>query len=327
MSFEDNSLLRELVGAQNHNLDYIEKALEVSIHSRGNELTITGQEKNIIAAEDVLKALWHKLQKNQDITLAEVEAAVRFSKNTLASEERSKDTQDGYASGEGDLSSFLDDDNTIKTRKKHVSARSPLQAKYIEEMRNKDMVFALGPGGTGKTFLAVAMAAMMYMDGKVERMIFTRPAVEAGENLGFLPGDMKEKMDPYLRPIYDSLFDIMYGDKVARNIENGDIEIAPLAFMRGRTLKNAFVVLDEAQNTTPTQMKMFLTRMGQGSKMVITGDPSQVDLPPKSQSGLVEAMDVLKEEPDIGFINFTSKDVVRHKLVTKIVEAYDRHKK
>ena len=192
-------------------------------------------------------------------------------------------------------------------------------------MRTKDLVFAQGPGGTGKTYLGVAYAVTLYLEGKIDRMIFTRPAVEAGENLGFLPGDIQEKIDPYLRPIYDALFDIMHGDKVAKKLADGDIEVAPLAFMRGRTLKNAFVLLDEAQNTTSIQMKMFLTRMGEGSKMVITGDPSQTDLPPKTKSGLGEAVHILKDVENVGFINFTSEDVVRHKLVSDIINAYEKH--
>lgn len=324
LTFDDNGLIRDLVGSQNQNLHCIETQLKVSIQNRGNEFTIIGDENGINTAENVLKALWHKLKKDQDISIPEIEAAIRFSKSNIAID----DAEMPAASPENsDLSSFLDDENTIKTRKKLVSPRSPTQAKYIEEMRSKDMVFALGPGGTGKTYLAVAYGVMLYLEGKVDRLIFTRPAVEAGENLGFLPGDIKEKIDPYLRPIYDSLFDIMHGDKVAGKIESGDIEVAPLAFMRGRTLKNAFVVLDEAQNTTQMQMKMFLTRMGEGSKMIINGDASQIDLPPRQQSGLVEAQEILRGSRNIGFVEFSSKDVVRHKLVSEIVDAYDRHNK
>ena len=306
----------------NQNLNLIEQHLEISIKNKGNEITLIGDKQNIDKAEEVLTALWKKLEKHQDVDLQDVQAALRFSsaKDTCLEQSAINST-----ANEQELTSFLDEENTIKTRKKLISPRSPHQAKYIEKMRAKDMVFGLGPGGTGKTYLAVAYAVMLYLEGKIERMIFTRPAVEAGENLGFLPGDIKEKIDPYLRPIYDALFDVMYGDKVSRKIESGEIEIAPLAFMRGRTLKNAFVLLDEAQNTTTTQMKMFLTRMGEGSKMVITGDRSQIDLPPKMTSGLNEAVDVLKGVHNVGFVNFTSQDVVRHKLVSEIVDAYDRH--
>jgi len=214
----------------------------------------------------------------------------------------------------------------IKTYKnKLISPRSPNQKHYIEAIKNHDMVFGVGPAGTGKTFLAVAAAVHMYQEGLIERMVFCRPAVEAGENLGFLPGDMLEKIDPYLRPIFDALHEMMPPDEVPKKIESGDIEIAPLAFMRGRTLKNAFVVLDEAQNTTSMQMKMFLTRMGQGTRMVITGDPSQVDLPHNTQSGLKEAMSILSSVEEVPFVHFDAQDVVRHKLVSKIIEAYDRH--
>ena len=325
ITFEDNTLIRDLVGSQNRNLQRIETLLDVTIRNRGNEITITGSDDNTYAAENVLKALWQKLEKNQEISTSEVEAAVRFAKTRSDKRQSTAeyDPVDGKKASE--LSTFLDDQNTIKTRKKIVTPRSPHQAKYIEEMRTKDLVFAQGPGGTGKTYLGVAYAVMLYLEGKIDRMIFTRPAVEAGENLGFLPGDIQEKIDPYLRPIYDALFDIMHSDKVAKKIADGDIEVAPLAFMRGRTLKNAFVLLDEAQNTTSIQMKMFLTRMGEGSKMVITGDPSQIDLPPKTRSGLGEAVSILEDVQNVGFVNFTSEDVVRHKLVSDIINAYEKH--
>lgn len=325
VTFDDNTLIRDLVGSQNRNLQSIETLLDVTIRNRGNEITITGSDHNTYAAEKVLKALWQKLEKNQDISTSEVEAAVRFAKTRSNNGKDAAEYDPVDGSGESELSTFLDDQNTIKTRKKLVSPRSPHQAKYIEEMRTKDLVFAQGPGGTGKTYLGVAYAVMLYLEGKIDRMIFTRPAVEAGENLGFLPGDIQEKIDPYLRPIYDALFDIMHGDKVAKKIADGDIEVAPLAFMRGRTLKNAFVLLDEAQNTTSIQMKMFLTRMGEGSKMVITGDPSQIDLPPKTRSGLGEAVTILKDVQNVGFVKFTSEDVVRHKLVSDIINAYEKH--
>lgn len=333
LTFEDNKLVRDLVGTHNSHLNCIEKALNITIQNRGNEFTLHGEEEDVAAANIVLNALWHKLEKGQDISLPEVEAAIRFARNEpqerlkgLNDKNRKTGSNQPPAKTQSEsLGSYLDESNIIKTPRKTISPRSPHQAQYIELMKDKDMVFAMGPGGTGKTYLAVAYAIKMYIAGEIERMIFTRPAVEAGENLGFLPGDIQEKIDPYLRPIYDALFDVFQGDKVAKNTEKGNIEIAPLAFMRGRTLKNAFVLLDEAQNTTSAQMKMFLTRMGEGSKMVITGDPSQIDLPPKNISGLTESVDILKNLKNVGFINFTSKDVVRHKLVSEIIDAYDRH--
>lgn len=214
--------------------------------------------------------------------------------------------------------------STVRTRKKHITPRSPNQAAYLEAMKKNDMVFGFGPAGTGKTYLAVAMAVSMFIEGSVERLIFTRPAVEAGENLGFLPGDMKEKVDPYLRPIYDALHDMLHWDVMMKKMESGDIEIAPLAFMRGRTLSNAFVILDEAQNTTCSQMKMFLTRMGEGSRMVVTGDLTQTDLPRGVMSGLREAYDTLEGVEGISFCHFNRGDVVRHPLVGRIVEAYEK---
>ncbi|MCD8493891.1 MAG: PhoH family protein [Alphaproteobacteria bacterium] len=213
----------------------------------------------------------------------------------------------------------------IRTRKRHITPRSPNQAAYLDAIKKHDMVFGFGPAGTGKTYLAVAMAVAMYIEGKVERLIFTRPAVEAGENLGFLPGDMKEKVDPYLRPIYDALHDMLHWDVMMKKMEMGEIEIAPLAFMRGRTLSNAFVILDEAQNTTCSQMKMFLTRMGENSRMVITGDLTQTDLPKGVKSGLREAYETLEGVEGIAFRHFNRGDVVRHQLVGRIVEAYEKH--
>lgn len=267
-------------------------------------------------AHDVLEMLWEKIQRKQDVTTNEIDAAIRFL----------KEGDQNMGDNSKKVEKLYDEKAGIKTYKnKLISPRSPNQSKYIEAIRNNDMVFGIGPAGTGKTFLAVAAAVQMYQDGLIERMVFCRPAVEAGEQLGFLPGDMLEKIDPYLRPIYDALHDMMPSEEIPKKIERGDIEIAPLAFMRGRTLKNAFVVLDEAQNTTPMQMKMFLTRMGEGTRMVITGDPSQVDLPPGTGSGLKEAMSILREVEEVPFVHFDAKDVVRHKLVTKIIEAYDKH--
>lgn len=282
----------------------------MEIVSRGNTVALEGPPKNVDLAQEILEMLWEKITRKQEVTTSEIDAALRFMKK--------KSTQDNTV--------LYDEESGIKTSKnKLILPRSPNQAKYIKSIRDNDMVFGIGPAGTGKTYLAVAAAVEMYQEGLIERMVFCRPAVEAGEQLGFLPGDMLEKIDPYLRPIYDALHDMIPSDEIPKKIERGDIEIAPLAFMRGRTLKNAFVVLDEAQNTSSMQMKMFLTRMGEGTRMVITGDPSQVDLPPGTQSGLKEAMSILSHIDEVPFVHFDAKDVVRHKLVTKIIEAYDKH--
>lgn len=310
------------------------EALSLEISSRGNTVALSGDEDNVNIAQEILKRLWEKLQRKQDVTTSEIDAALRFMKeedttmnklqNTSKKSTPPKKSQSDKSEKKG--SAIYDESAGIKTYKsKLISPRSPNQSKYIEAIRARDMVFGIGPAGTGKTFLAVAAAVSMYQEDKIERMVFCRPAVEAGERLGFLPGDMLEKIDPYLRPIYDALHEMMPAEEVVKKIESGDIEIAPLAFMRGRTLKNAFVVLDEAQNTTAMQMKMFLTRMGENTRMVITGDPSQIDLPPGTQSGLKEAMSILRDVEEIPFIQFDAKDVVRHKLVTKIIDAYDKH--
>ncbi len=294
--------------------------MPVQIATRSNNVVVTGSQQSIDLAKDILGTLWEKIQRKQDVGTSEIDAALRFLKGDKfmpkkTGEEKKDKKKALYSEKSG-----------IKTYKnKLISPRSPNQAQYIEAIRGNDMVFGIGPAGTGKTFLAVAAAVSMYQEGKIERMVFCRPAVEAGEKLGFLPGDMLEKVNPYLRPIYDALHEMMPPDDVPKKIESGEIEIAPLAFMRGRTLKNAFVILDEAQNTTSMQMKMLLTRMGEGTRMVVTGDPSQVDLPPGTQSGLKEAMSILRDVEDIPFVKFDVKDVVRHRLVTKIIEAYDKH--
>lgn len=311
LEFKNNSLVPLLFGAHNAHLNHLEDKLGVVIADRGNELTLSGSPAGIQKAETVLNFLWEKLEKKETIDIAEIDATLRFveDKNNRNINAKKKMT---------------DQNITIQTKKKSIHPRSPNQAEYVKLIQNHEMVFGLGPAGTGKTYLAVAMGAAMYLEGKVERLIFTRPAVEAGERLGFLPGDMKDKVDPYLRPIYDAMHDMMPWDFMMKKMELGDIEVAPLAFMRGRTLSNAFVILDEAQNTTTTQMKMFLTRMGESSRMVITGDQSQTDLPPGIKSGLRDAVEILDGVDEIKFMRFAKEDVIRHHLVSKIVHAYDQ---
>ena len=298
--YPDNHLVSELVGPQNSNLDKIEKEMGVTLQSIGNQMTIRGTAEAAKGAAQVLDSLYDRLKKGKHIENADIEAAIRMSA-TPKSEE----------------------DLTLRTRKRHISPRSAMQAEYIRSMKQSELVFGLGPAGTGKTYLAVAMAVSLMVEGKIDRIILSRPAVEAGEHLGFLPGDMKDKVDPYLRPLYDALFDMLPEDMVNKKLETGEIEVAPLAFMRGRTLSNAAVILDEAQNTTPMQMKMFLTRLGENSRMVINGDLSQTDLPPNTVSGLSDALSILRNVPGIGMTTFTENDVVRHGLVARIVKAYD----
>ncbi|MCD8520236.1 MAG: PhoH family protein [Alphaproteobacteria bacterium] len=311
IEFSGNTLLPLLFGPHGSHLLHLEKKLGIQIADRGNTLTLSGDQFKIDQAARILDTLWDRLEKKQDVGVAEIDAELRFmaSEKTTDKKEKTTDEQSG---------------STVRTRKKHITPRSPNQAAYLEAMKKNDMVFGFGPAGTGKTYLAVAMAVSMFIEGSVERLIFTRPAVEAGENLGFLPGDMKEKVDPYLRPIYDALHDMLHWDVMMKKMESGDIEIAPLAFMRGRTLSNAFVILDEAQNTTCSQMKMFLTRMGEGSRMVVTGDLTQTDLPRGVMSGLREAYDTLEGVEGISFCHFNRGDVVRHPLVGRIVEAYEK---
>ncbi|MCB1784016.1 MAG: PhoH family protein [Alphaproteobacteria bacterium] len=313
LEFKDNKLLPFLFGEYNAHLSHLEKSLEVSINDRGNTLRISGKPASILLAEEALQALYNKLQRSdvQEITTADIDAELRF---LNAKDEKSQPINKDQ----------IDKGPVIKTRNKTINPRSPNQARYLEMIQKKDMVFGLGPAGTGKTYLAVAAGVGMYLEGNVSRLIFCRPAVEAGERLGFLPGDMKEKIDPYLRPIYDALHDMLPWDFMMKKMETGEIEIAPLAFMRGRTLGHAFVLLDEAQNATCSQMKMFLTRMGERSRMVITGDLTQTDLPAGTCSGLSEAVDILGGVDEIGFTTFDKEDVIRHKLVKKIIHAYDR---
>lgn len=314
LEFKNKGLVPLLFGEHNAHLNHLEEKLGISISDRGSTLTLSGDLSEVQKAESVLNTLWNKLENDQDVGVAEIDAALRFFDDKKTNGNGSKKPQPAASSGA---------DIVIKTKKKSIAPRSPNQARYINAIRNKSMVFGLGPAGTGKTYLAVAVGMSMFMEGKVERLIFTRPAVEAGEHLGFLPGDMQEKVDPYLRPIYDAMHDMMPWDDMMKRMESGDIEVAPLAFMRGRTLSNAFVILDEAQNTTTTQMKMFLTRMGESSRMVITGDLTQTDLPGNTKSGLRDATDILQGVDDIEFMHFAKEDVIRHPLVSKIVQAYD----
>jgi phosphate starvation-inducible protein PhoH and related proteins len=310
VQFDDNSLLPPLYGEHDRHLARIEQLLGVTLASRGNRIAISGANSRIAAARDALLALYDRLRRGMPVDMGEVDAAVRFAEAA----ERDPAGPDLFA--EQDLS--------IRTRKRTVGPRSGGQAAYLKALRSHELVVAVGPAGTGKTYLAVAAAVQMLAEGRVDRIVLSRPAVEAGERLGFLPGDLREKVDPYLRPLYDALHDMMSGDHVARRMAAGDIEIAPLAFMRGRTLSNCFAILDEAQNTTPMQMKMFLTRLGEGSRMVVTGDLTQVDLPAGARSGLADALGVLESVPGVAVARFTDKDVVRHRLVSEIVRAYDR---
>ncbi|HLG46379.1 MAG TPA: PhoH family protein [Reyranella sp.] len=300
VAFDDNSVLVELYGVHDRNLARIEQLANVHLAARANQLEISGESNDVGVAHKTLTSLYERLKRGLAVDTADVDAAVRFAR------------VGGDGDGEG-----------IRTRKRTINARSPGQREYLAALRERDMVFALGPAGSGKTYLAVAMGVSLLLAGKVERMVLSRPAVEAGERLGFLPGDLKEKIDPYLRPLYDALHDMVPAEQIAKRMEAGDIEIAPLAFMRGRTLAHCYVILDEAQNTTPMQMRMFLTRLGEGSRMVVTGDPSQVDLPRGERSGLIDAVETLSHVEGIRFIRLSSKDVVRHDLVTRIVEAYD----
>jgi phosphate starvation-inducible PhoH-like protein len=306
MQFDDNSLLAQLFGERDENLHRIERHLAVSVVSRGNRLAISGPSARIEVARTALAALYERLKRGLDVDAAAVDAALRLAQHRPGQREV-------WSEGE-----------EIRTKKRRISARGPNQAAYIAAMREHELVFGLGPAGTGKTYLAVATAVDMMMSGAVERIILSRPAVEAGERLGFLPGDLREKVDPYLRPLYDALYDMLPGDQVMKRLASGEIEIAPLAFMRGRTLANAFVILDEAQNTTPVQMKMFLTRLGENARMAITGDLSQIDLPPGAQCGLRDALDTLGGIDGIAVIEFNETDVVRHALVSRIVRAYDQ---
>lgn len=317
LTFDSNRLASALFGQFDENLAYIEQKLGVDVRSKGNQLDLRGEAAVTEQARIALDHLYSLLQKGHDLSKSDVDGALRMAATTAheSNDPLNLPTMESKAR----ISAAQ-----ISTRKKTIFARTPTQDAYMRAMERSELVFGTGPAGTGKTYLAVAHAAMLLERGLVERIILSRPAVEAGERLGFLPGDMKEKVDPYLRPLYDALYDMIPADKVERALATGVIEIAPLAFMRGRTLAHAAVILDEAQNTTSMQMKMFLTRLGQGSRMIITGDPSQIDLPAMQKSGLVEALEILGDVENIVTVRFTDKDVVRHPMVAAIVRAYEK---
>ncbi len=310
VDFDDNRLLTALFGEHDRNLARIEQMLGVSLTSRGNRVAISGSKGSRDAACEVLTELYARLEKGHDVTDGEIDGAIRMAEAHVGG---------GLPRGSGD-----GDGAGIKTGKgkRRIMPRSPNQSRYIDALNDSELVFGLGPAGTGKTYLAVAVAVSQLLSKQVDRIILSRPAVEAGERLGFLPGDMKEKVDPYLRPLYDALYDMLPGAQVIKRIESGEIEIAPLAFMRGRTLSNSFVILDEAQNTTPVQMKMLLTRLGENSRMAVTGDPSQIDLPAGARSGLHDAVKVLQGVDGVVFVHFDHVDVVRHPMVTRVLKAY-----
>jgi phosphate starvation-inducible PhoH-like protein len=311
LTFDDNRLASTLFGQYGQNLALIERRLGVVAEQRGNQVTIDGSRDGVEQARRVLNGLYERLKRGDELISGDVEGAIRLA----------------IAQGslfDYDPASARPSFEEINLRKRPVRARTAAQDAYIRALRRHALVFAAGPAGTGKTWLAVAHAVQLFERKEVDRIILSRPAVEAGERLGFLPGDMREKVDPYLRPIYDALYDLMDARIVERAMQSGEFEIAPLAFMRGRTLSNAAIILDEAQNTTSMQMKMFLTRLGENSRMIVTGDPSQVDLPSGQMSGLQEAMRLLKDVEGIGHAVFGAQDVIRHELVARIVDAYDR---
>jgi phosphate starvation-inducible PhoH-like protein len=313
LEFPDNRLLIDLFGELNRNLTHIEEVLDVQLVHQGNQLVVFGEPAIQAKAVEVLNALYARLEQGKEVARGDIDAEIRMGASASGTSNRAGDQMELFQGGRVE----------IKTRKKLVEPRTVAQKAYVRALFSNELSFGIGPAGTGKTYLAVAVGINMFIGGHVDKIILSRPAVEAGERLGFLPGDMKDKIDPYMQPLYDALGDFLPGNQVAKLIEDKRIEIAPLAFMRGRTLSNAFVVLDEAQNATSMQMKMFLTRLGEGSRMVITGDRSQVDLPRGVTSGLSDAERLLKDVKAISFSYFTSKDVVRHPLVAKIIEAYD----
>ena len=309
ISVFNNKILMEIAGSLDSNLKELEKISGSTIYFRGNSITIKGKKNANAKVRDAIEYLIKRFNIANKIDRNDILSS--FNKDIIKDMKKESHVQPL--------------EEVIKTPKRSVIPRSKKQKEYVKALKNNQIIMSLGPAGTGKTYLAVAVALYMLLEKKVERIILSRPAVEAGERLGFLPGDMKEKIDPYLRPLYDSLHDMFDYDKIQRKMETGEIEIAPLAFMRGRTLKNCFAILDEAQNATETQIKMFLTRIGENSKLVVNGDPSQIDLPNKNQSGLIKSQFILKDIKEISVINFDHQDVMRHPLVTKIVEAYQKN--
>ena len=305
----NNEMLMEIVGSFDNNLKELEKISGSQIFFRGNSITIKGDKFSNEKVKNAIEYLIERFKSDKKIDNNDIVSSIN---KDIVNDMKNQSTVQSL-------------EEIIKTPKRSVIPRSKKQKEYVRALKTSQIIMSLGPAGTGKTYLAVAAALSMLLEKKVERIILSRPAVEAGERLGFLPGDMKDKIDPYLRPLYDSLYDLFDYEKIQKKIESGEIEIAPLAFMRGRTLKNSFAILDEAQNATTTQIKMFLTRIGKNSKLVVNGDPSQIDLPNKNYSGLTESQSILKGIKEISIINFDHKDVVRHPLVTKIVEAYQKN--
>lgn len=337
----DNHLILELVGPQNSNIHVLENKLDVSINVHGNVIYISGDEYAVNTASDVLDDVKDKLSEGLEIDEAEVEASIRMISESKEIGKTSKqdtaldviEKEYMHKKGHNKMNKTNEDNGEVnhrimlKTHKKHITPRTSTQALYMEAMAENRMVFGIGPAGTGKTYLAVAKAVTLLVSGQVDRIILTRPAVEAGEHLGFLPGDLKEKVDPYLRPLHDALSDMLPKEEADKYLESDLIEVAPLAFMRGRTLSNCVAILDEAQNTTPVQMKMFLTRLGENASMVITGDMSQADLPSGQISGLRDAHDTLQGVKGISFVHFSETDVVRHELVSRIINAYNKRER
>ena len=306
----NNDILMSIVGEFNKNLIQIEKLTKTKLYFRGNSITVKGSRDSVSNASNSLMFLVNKFLVTNSIENNDIIYSVKHGVKELDKKNRNN---------------IRSIDQVIKTPRKSIIARSKKQSDYLKALQSENIVMSLGPAGTGKSYLAVSVAVTMLMEKKIDRVILSRPAVEAGERLGFLPGDMKEKVDPYLRPLYDALYDLFGFEQIQRKIDNGSIEIAPLAFMRGRTLKNSFAILDEAQNATLTQIKMFLTRIGENSKLVVNGDPSQIDLINKSHSGLIKSKKILKDIKEIKVVEFDHKDVVRHPLVSKIIQAYQKN--